>query len=132
MMKTCDYCGRDSGDSLAQCRECGTSFSVPEPEAPAKSDPVVAALAASFNSFLTAFPPQTRRMIAPCFAAVVFCLWGSPMGGPSSRQYELLAWVFALVPFVWCNAAPYRFIRVVEWLGWLLLFLLWVAGMGSF
>src|SRR5215813_8225306 len=118
-MKRCDYCGRDSTELLAGCRECGTPFVAPEPEAPTTSSPLATA---PFKSLLTAFTPRTRRFLAVYFAANIFCAMGSAFRGTRSDHFIMLAIVFAPVVLVWCNA--YRSIRFLEWLGWVCLFFL--------
>lgn len=67
-------------------------------------------------------------MLAPCFAAVVFCVMGSSMGGGRSDYYFLLAIVFAPVAFIWCNAGRYLINRISEGIGWVVLFFFWVIG----
>jgi len=122
-MKPCAYCGRDSDDSLAQCRECGTPFFLPAPREPAQT---VTLPRVSSSSALI------RRMVAVMMGAQAFCALGEGRAAGSTDGYiVLLAIVFTPVAFIWCNARPCLTTQVLERIGWVLLVLFCVFAAGN-
>jgi hypothetical protein len=123
VMKLCDYCGRDSDDSLAQCRECGTPFFLPAPMEPAQTVTLPRVLSSS---------ALIRRLVAVMMGAQAFCAFGEGRAADSTHGYiVLLAIVFTPVAFICCNARPCLINQILERIGWVLLLLFWVFAAGN-
>ena len=126
-VKRCDYCGRDSDNSMAHCYECGTPFFLPAAGEPAQSVTLPRVL-----SWFFASSARIRRLVAAMIGAQTFLALGEGRAADSTHGYiVLLAIVFTPVAFIWCNARPCLITGILERIGWVLLLLFLVFAVGN-
>ena len=127
-MTRCDYCGRESDNSLVHCRECGTPIFLPDSGPPAPTVTRTWLL----SSFFTPSALKIRRVLAVMIAVQAFCALGESRAASNTHGYlVLLTIVFTPVAFIWCNAHPCLIPRLLEGMGWVFLLLFWVIAAGS-